>query len=281
MFKTIKYLYSAKKIFNKVHNLNISDSGVDKEGDPFVILANGTIFYGCQSKSKTYNYLYKTLPLETKKVLKPECVRVAIDIMIRYVEGGLKYGGPKKQSRYRPKIGDYVAEMGAYQGFCSLKLAQQVGVSGRVVAIEPIPDNFRLLKKNKEANNLNQLLLCNKGVWDSPKDLVFHRRLGDGQSSSAQLVYNKAEQFTVKADTLDNIFGEIGVKATDFMIVQLNGAEINAIRGLTTFQPKHLSIAARYDTKNEDAALTIKRKLEERGYIVEIEDEDFVFAKLL
>ncbi|MDM8527695.1 hypothetical protein QUF58_05715 [Anaerolineales bacterium HSG24] len=49
---------------------------------------------------------------------------------------------------------------------------------------------------------------------------------------------------------------------------------------MTSFQPKYLSIAARYDTEGENSALAIKRNLETRGYIVEIEEEDFVFAKL-
>ncbi|MDM8527696.1 FkbM family methyltransferase [Anaerolineales bacterium HSG24] len=219
MIKKIKQIYANKKLFDKLNHLNIKESGIDKDGDPFVILNDGIIFYGSQLKSKTYDYLYQILHLETKKVLKQECIKVALDIMIRYVEGGLKYGGPKKQSRYKLITGDYVAEMGAYQGFCSLKLAQQVGPNGRVVAIEPMPDNFRLLKKNKEANNLNQLILSNKGVWDSTKDLVFNRRIGDEQSSSVELVYNKTEHFTVKADTLDNIFEEVGVEAKDFMII--------------------------------------------------------------
>lgn len=270
-------------MFDKINNLEINGSGIDTDGDPFVILENGTIFYGSKLtalKSKTHNYLYQALRPQTKQVLQYECTQVALDIMIRYVEGGLQYGGPKKQSRYNLKAGDFAAEMGAYQGFCSLKLAQQVGSAGSVVAIEPMPDNFRLLQKNKEANKLEQLVVVNKGVWDSPKELVFNRRIGDGQSSSIELSYDNAERQTIQAETLDRIFEKVNVQATDFMIIQLNGAEINALRGLDSFKPKNLSIAARYDTEGEDAALAIKRILEERGYMVTIAQEDFVFAKL-
>lgn len=267
-------------MFDKINHLNIKESGIDADGDPFVILADDTCFYGSPLQPSMHNNFYKTLHPKTKTVLRYECTQVALDIMIRYVEGGLKYGGPKKQRRYQPKPGDRVAEMGAYQGFCSLKLAQQVGSGGSVVAIEPMPDNFRLLKKNKEANRLEQLTVVNRGVWDSARNLVFHRRVGDGQSSSIELTFENVEEFSVTADTLDNIFSEVNVKAEDFMVIQLNGAEINALRGLTSFKPKNLSIAARYDTEGEDAALAIKRELVERGYKVEINKKDFVFAQL-
>ena len=280
MIKKFQGIYNRKLLFNKVNKLGIKKSGVDSDGDPFIELIDGTIFFGGKVKANSDKYLYKTLSSKTRRVLKYECVQVATDIVIRYIEGGLKYGGPKKQSRYIVKEGDFVAEMGGYQGFCSVKLAQQVGKKGKVVAIEPMPDNFRLLKKNKEANHLDQMVIVNRGVWDSMKELVFNRKIGDGQSSSIEMNYDGGEQVKVQAETLDKIFDNIKILAKDFMIIQLNGAEINGLRGLTKFKPKFLSIAARYDTEDEDAAVAIKKILEERGYSVEIDEEDFVFAKL-
>lgn len=262
----------------KINDLPILESGIDADNDPFVRLQDGTIFYG--QTSHRYDNIYNKLNPKIKQKLKKECLQVASDIVIRYVEGGLKYGGPKKQSRYQVKAGDSVSEMGGYQGFCSIKLAQQVGPSGQVVAIEPMEDNFRLLKKNKEANNLSQLHVINRAVWDKEKMVSFQRRKGDGQSSSIEMSYENANSYEVKAETLDNIFSQFEKKANDFMIIQLNGAEINALRGLHSFYPKNLSIAARYDTENEDAALSIKKILEDRGYSVEIDSEDYVFAQI-
>ena len=280
ILKRIKSLKRRKEMFAKVDNLPIKSSGVDEEGDPFVILFDGTIFFGNRVLLKRDILLYWSLSQKTKRVLQRECVQVAIDIMIRYYEGGLMYGGPKKQSRYEVKSGDHVAEMGAYQGFCSIKLAQQVGRDGLVVAIEPMTDNFRILEKNKQANNLDQMVTINKGVWHEPKKIIFNRHKGDGQSSSIEMEYKLGETFSVQADRLDNIFSQLGRQASDFMIIQLNGAEINGLKGLTTFKPKNLAIAARYDTEVEDAAVAIRTKLENRGYSVEIVEEDFLFATL-
>jgi FkbM family methyltransferase len=262
----------------KINALPIKESGIDGDNDPYVILEDGTTFYG--HVSRTYDVTYLHLNSKTKKVLQKECVQVAADIVIRYVEGALMYGGPKKQSRYVVQKGDSVSEMGGYEGFCSIKLAQQVGSEGQVIAIEPMEDNFRLLMKNKKANNLNQLHVVNRAVWDEEKMVDFQRRPGDGQSSSIEMNYDKENSYQVKAEPLDVIYSAFDRKPENFMIVQLNGAEINALRSLTSFSPSNLSIAARYDTENEDAAIAIKRNLESKGYKVEIDEEDFVFATL-
>ena len=105
-------------MIRKVNHLKILSSGIDDEGDPFVKLENGTIFFGDNLKSNLDRYLYKLLSTKTKQNLQSESLQVAVDIVIRYVEGGLKYGGPKKQSRYNVRPGDSVSEMGGYQGFC-------------------------------------------------------------------------------------------------------------------------------------------------------------------
>lgn len=264
---------------DKVGNLKIEESGLDDDGDPFVRLVNGLTFFG--HVSETYNGAYRFLPQSTKDVLSPQCVQVACDIVIRYMEKGLKYGGPRKQYKYSPKLGDCVSEMGAYEGFCSMALAESVGASGRVIAIEPMKNNFRLLEKNRAVNNLTNITCVNRAVWDSEKLVTFSRRIADYQSSSIELNYSSGETYEVKAETLSSIFGRCELEILDFAIIQLNGAEINALRGLGSFLPRNMSIAARYDTEGTDAALAIVNFLVEKGYESEVVDDDFVFAHLV
>ncbi len=281
MFKKVINLYVRYGIVKKIEQLHIAESGIDPEGDPYVKLENGTIFYGSQQKFKRDRLLYKFLNSTTRSVLSLDALQVAMDIVIRYVEGGLKYKGPKKQMQYTVKVGDHVAEMGAFQGFCSLKLAQQVTESGQVICIEPNRDNFRLLEKNMKSNNCSHVKCVNYGVWDSESELTFNMRDNDGQSSSVELNYKESDaSYSIKAKPLDSIFNEIGVFPRDFMIVQLNGAEINALKGLNTFNPRNLAIAARYDTKGVDAAKEIQDHLIAKGYETSIVEHDYVFAKL-
>jgi len=139
MIKKIFGAIGRYKLILKVNSLDISKSGIDEDNDPYVVLGDGTTFFGSHVNANLDKHFYKLLSSKTKRTLKYESLQVAVDIVIRYVEGGLQYGGPKKQSRYTVKKGDYVSEMGGYQGFCSVKLAQQVGSQGQVVSIEPMP----------------------------------------------------------------------------------------------------------------------------------------------
>ncbi len=279
---TIKQIKTLRGLLRKTESLPVENSGIDSEGDAWVKLNCGTIFYGKPTQHWLRRYFYHTLSKKTKKIIKKDCLDVAIDIVIRYIEGGLMYGGPKKLSRYSVKKGDYVSEMGAYMGYCSIKLAQQTGPSGKVICIEPFPENYRLLVKNIRENKFeDRMIPVNMGVWDTKTFLEFSKRKNDGQSSSALMNYEGADFYKIEANTLDNIFNKIGIIPDDFMIVQLNGAEMKALRGMTAFRPKNLSIAARYDVEGENAAIQIKTILEDKGYQVEIDKEDFVFAKLI
>ena len=279
------------KIFIKLliglRKLKIIDSGIDTDGDAFVRLSNGLFFFGEIATSKIYYYIiYLFLTNSIKNKMPKECIKVAIDIVIRYYEGSLKYGGPKKQLKYRVNFGDKVAEMGAYQGFYSIRLAQQVGSSGKVIAIEPHKNNYRLLKKNKDANFLDQLLIVNVGVWDSKNKLQFYHLKNDTQSSSIDLYNrilfkdNKITQYEMNVDRLDNILQDLKINDIDMMIIQLNGAEINALKGLSLYKPKNFSIAARYNINCINAVDEILSILKSKQYIAEVIQDKFIFATL-
>ena len=209
MIKTVKHIYSRFGVIRKLKDLEIDCCGVDKENDPYVKLEGGGVFFGELTISKTDKLLYRFLSKKLKKKLSYECMNTALNIIIRYKEGALMYGGPKKQSQYKVKAGDTVSEMGAYQGFYSIRLAEQVGVKGKVIAIEPQPNNFRLLMKNKTINNLEQMIIVNKGVWSEDKFLNFSIKKNDGQSSSIELSHEGGNTYEIEAKTLNSIYSEV------------------------------------------------------------------------
>ena len=55
------------------------------------------------------------------------------------------------------KPGDHVMDVGANIGLYSLHLSRAVGNQGKVVAVEPDPDNLRLLQTNLEINGCNNV----------------------------------------------------------------------------------------------------------------------------
>jgi FkbM family methyltransferase len=276
-FHSVEFIYYRLLLTRKIRKLNIEKAGKDSEGICFIKLRSDYIFYGPEARGKDFKY-YQLLPKKIKSVLPNECYGIALDILTRYIGGGLKLGGPEKQSRYEVRSGDKVAEMGAFRGYYCMRLAKQVGKSGKVIAIEPVESNLFYLRKNIEANYLDQVKIVNKGVWKEKAVMTFQREKHDYQSGSLGIQYSDADKFLVEVDSLDNILQESGISHVDFMIIQLNGVELEALEGLTADKPSNLAIAARYRKGGQLAAGLIRKHLVEKGYKTEIINRDYIFA---
>ncbi len=276
----IKYFASRKK-FNylnkKIAALDIEKSEVDECGDPFVKLTNGFFFYSIKTVPGEYKY-YSLLPPEVKKKLPVECYHAALDIIIRYFEGGLKLNGPRKEALYSVKKGDVIAEMGAYLGHYSLYLSEKIGSDGKLVAIEPMRDNLRILKKNITANNIKNTLIIPSGVWKEKAILSFSRKRNDTQSGSVFLTEHCDETMELSVDSLDNILSEQNIEKINFMIIQLNGVEVEALEGMKKFSPDNIAIAARYSQVGKSSVDTISGDLSSRGYQVYVREKNYLYA---
>ncbi|MGB6038102.1 MAG: FkbM family methyltransferase [Cryomorphaceae bacterium] len=279
MINSIKFIWRRLEQTHKISGLNVDEAGVDHDGDAFIRLVDGPVFFGEKAQKKDKKY-YSTLPSSTRAKIPFECMRVAIDIATRYFEGGLMYGGPFKTDRYQPTSGDVVAEMGAFRGYFILRLSEWVGKSGKVVAIEPIPDNVRMLKKNLSANSIENCTVIEKGVWHETDKMVFNRKEADNQSGSLVIADHGKDQYSVPVDSLDNILEEANVSVCDFMVIQLNGVEIDALNGMTKVRPKNMAIAARYDKPGQSAIELISKWMSENGYSIEILKDRFIYSTL-
>ena len=84
---------------------------------------------------------------------------------------------------------------------------------------------------------------------------------------------------TIEVRTLDTIFTEANITRVDFMVIQLNGNEIDALRGLNSTATGNFAIAARYKrVKDERPSELIAEHLSRRGYDVKTEAGEYVFA---
>jgi len=140
--------------------------------------------------------------------------------------------------------------------------------------------NLRLLKKNIKINKIKNVTIVPKGVWEKKDTLHFYRKTGDHQSGSIDLKGEDRDSYDLHVDSLDNILNEAEVTHVDFMIIQLNGAEPEAIKGLTKVKPNNFSIAARYDKADIPATTQIRQELIARNYNVEIVKKKYLFASL-
>ena len=72
--------------------------------------------------------------------------------------------------------GDSVVDAGANIGIFSVISSILVGDTGRVLAIEPDPENLSILKKNIELNKLKNVEIINKALYkESGKKIKFNQ----------------------------------------------------------------------------------------------------------
>jgi len=161
------------------------------------------------------------------------------------------------ERHYGLKPGDVVLDVGANYGVFTIKAARKVGKDGLVIAIEPDPVHVKYLEKNVKLNGLKNVIIVKKAVWSSRKVLRFKRFAGGGANGIADLHLDEVgeflekkiliEEINVEADTLDSIIRDLGLSRVDFIKMDIERAEVEAIKGawktLQKYSP-HLAIAA-------------------------------------
>lgn len=131
------------------------------------------------------------------------------------------------------KNGDIVLDIGANIGYFSLVFSQVVGTNGRVFAFEPDPNNFALLKKNVEINNLKNVALNQKAVSDVSKSLPLY--LCEYNHAQHRIYPSPRCNETVMVDaiTIDEyLAGTEFYNRINFVKMDVEGAEYNVIEGM-------------------------------------------------
>jgi FkbM family methyltransferase len=111
----------------------------------------------------------------------------------------------------------------------------------KIIALEPDSENFKKLENRIKENNWKNIFCHKNGAWNEQKNLIFSEGLDCGSTICIENTTHTHTQVTtrttiIEANTLDNIIGED--KAT-FIKMDIEGAELNAIRGCVSVIVKH------------------------------------------
>jgi FkbM family methyltransferase len=135
-----------------------------------------------------------------------------------------------------PNEGETVVDVGAHIGLYSLIAAKRVGSSGKVIAIEPDPENFKILKKNILLNQLSNIEPLECAVYSAREKLkLFLPELDQGRTIFNTVMQERAGASSnfleVEANTLDNILGSLQTTELSWIKIDVEGAELEVLKG--------------------------------------------------
>lgn len=173
-------------------------------------------------------------------------------------------------NKYLPRSGDVVIDCGAYGGAFSIYAAKLVGDNGRIISFEPDSKNYELLLSNIKLNGLNNIIPVNKGLWDSNDTLPFNA-IHSGTSS----LFDKKENglaSNISVVTIDSEIATLGIKKIDFIKMDVEGAEIEALKGAEktlTENRVNLAVASYHIRDGKQTCHGVEKLLAGFGYKAE------------
>ncbi len=139
----------------------------------------------------------------------------------------------------RLRKGDVFFDVGAHIGRYTMLVAKRVGPLGSVIAIEPEPDNFRLLRANIDLNRLENCITVQRAIADRGGYADLHLMHFSGWHTINQGV--KLKTIRVRVSTLDDLFCELKLGRLDWIKADVEGAELRVLKGssntLARFHP--------------------------------------------
>lgn len=188
---------------------------------------------------------------------------------------------------FKMKRGDTVLDVGAGYGQFTIHAAKEVG-KGIVVAIEPEPKNLTSLHANVDENGLSNVYIVRKAVSNRKKKSKLYLGKGFGTHSLIHditvndhlITRSKNDYIKIPTDTLDNIISDLGIKRINFLKMDIEGAELEALKGgrKSLEMTEKLVVAAYHCRHGQEAWPEVQQLLRAKGFEVHVTDERLVYA---
>ncbi len=128
--------------------------------------------------------------------------------------------------------GMVLLDIGANVGYYTALGGHKAGSQGRVIALEPDPENFKYLSETVKANGLKNARCIQVAAADhvgSGKLYVSANNRGDNRLYSNELASSTIE---IRITTIDALLGELGVEHVDIIKIDVQGAEGLVLKGM-------------------------------------------------
>ncbi len=178
-------------------------------------------------------YILESDPQSHMELWQTALGRLWIPAPGKYVIPHLEWENVVEQVYRHPLVhvrpGDVVLDCGAHIGGFT-RLAVQAGAR-IVVSVEPEPANLAALRRNLGSElESGRVRLVARGVWDTVGKLTLHRSY-DGDSHSVIVTPKGPGDVVIDVTTLDSLSDELRLPRVDFIKMDIEGSERNALRG--------------------------------------------------
>jgi FkbM family methyltransferase len=172
-----------------------------------------------------------------------------------------------------------VVDVGANIGYFSLLAANCVGPSGKVIAIEPHPANFKILSDTVAANRLSQIHPFQMGLSDvnAVAEISMADQVAFPNRTASMVPGKNIHSVTVPVKRLDDCVADWGIKQIDLLKIDVDGFELKIVSGAAVSLEKGLikNIIIEFDEfwlKEMNSSTTMLREAIEGAGLVDVTD---------
>ena len=217
------------RYFNKLYKVNeiIKKSSILENGLILIELKNGMKFFSRPNEQKMEDPCYKHgIKRKMNKMIETEHYNFIYSLLNQIFVHNIHF------KKFELNKGDTVIDAGANIGGFTIRAAEMIGPTGLVMAIEPDKQNREILRMNISINELENVIIVSNGLWSTKAIKRFYiNRLPGSHSIINEQQENTIKTIDIGVDTLDNIVKEHGVNKVDFIKMDIEGAEIEALKG--------------------------------------------------
>ncbi len=179
---------------------------------------------------------------------------------------------------FQPKEGEVVVDVGTHIGTYTMPASRLAGSHGKVIAIEAEPSNFNELVFNLKLNQAHNVIPLNIAAWDKEATLDLHLFDDITSHSLVFLPENPTESVKIRARPLDKMLEEMGIKAVDWIKIDVQGAEVEVLRGLEKTMSRSPNLKLIVEVHSEEISGKCLSILKDAGYEVRWISHQHLFA---
>ena len=168
--------------------------------------------------------------------------------------------------------GDSVLDVGAQIGVHTLYLSEAVGPDGKVIAVEPDPDNLEILEQNVRNNRCRNVVVVQGALGNKGGVVKLYQNSHNRGELSLVDLSKEGVYVKVKIFKGEDLLSSLGVDRVDFAKIDVEGYEPFVLEGLGRFLPNNIlfEFNARYLNAHGVKPVDFLNSLVANGYALEL-----------